>query len=90
MQSCVNCGATLKYSQVLKSIGWFYHPVTCKQCGQVHNITFLSRFIVAFLITLPMAIFMFADFKAIHRIGYYFLTAYIIFTLLPYFLKYKR
>jgi len=89
MPTCKNCKRRIGYRRILKSIGWLYRPVICKQCGQRHEITMGSRFLVSFLIVLPIAILTAFEFPFAARIPtYLFLEAIMILTS-PFLVRYE-
>ncbi|MFD1391377.1 TIGR04104 family putative zinc finger protein [Alkalibacillus flavidus] len=56
MQKCESCHGPFSWSKIYKSIWANYRPIKCNECRTKHEITFLSRTIVACLITLPILI----------------------------------
>ncbi|WP_424923984.1 TIGR04104 family putative zinc finger protein [Alkalibacillus almallahensis] len=54
LQKCENCHAQFSWSKIYKSILANYRPIKCNECCTKHEITFLSRTIVAILTILPL------------------------------------
>lgn len=89
MQSCGNCSRRIRYTQILKSTLWFYTPVFCNHCGQGHEITMSSRFLVSLLVALPMVVIIFTKLNLSTRMLLYLLWATIIIFATPLAVKYN-
>lgn len=59
LQQCQKCDMHFSWNNIYRSFwGWGYKPIICDKCGTKHRITVSGRFVVTFLIVLPMLLFM--------------------------------
>ena len=46
IQECRNCGTRFEYGELMKPLGGYPHPLICSNCGALHKITPISRWVL--------------------------------------------
>ncbi|RWZ60650.1 hypothetical protein EQV77_04980 [Halobacillus fulvus] len=93
MQPCQHCGQRFSWKQVYYSTWAGYTPVTCSNCGTVHDITSASKVWVTVLFVLPIPIIGSIIMHSTSiRFGQMLLSVFVVglilMHVLPFFLRY--
>ena len=91
MPLCSRCYKKMTYGQSLKSlVSVSRFPLACKECGQVHEISLLSRFLFSLSVVAVPLIVGPMLFREVFGVMLFYLgwVAVIVF-LFPFFVKYK-
>ncbi|WP_377892267.1 TIGR04104 family putative zinc finger protein [Alkalihalobacillus sp. R86527] len=56
MPQCDVCQNKFSWKTVQKAMFFAYRPITCKKCGTVNQVTFISRILVAILSVVPIGL----------------------------------
>ncbi|MBU7595038.1 TIGR04104 family putative zinc finger protein [Metabacillus halosaccharovorans] len=93
MQKCQKCNLPFGWKNIYRSFwGCVYKPIICDKCSTKHRITFQGRFIVTFLTTIPMLIFI--NFLSLFNnafltLGVGLFIAFIGSLIAPYLVRFK-
>lgn len=92
MQKCTECKQSFKWSQLFQSLWLAFRPVTCRNCGTVHNVASTSRLLATLLLLVPMIyIFIFMQNLGLAEILLPIATVIaIVSVILPFILKYDK
>ncbi|KOO46091.1 TIGR04104 family putative zinc finger protein [Priestia koreensis] len=94
MQKCTCCGQSFSWKEVWKANAFLYSPLTCKNCGTEHTVTFWTRLIMGvFIATLLTMINVFLNrYHLAVRYQIIFVCVYLVLmiVLFPYLARYKR
>lgn len=91
---CNHCNERFLWKEVVWSILLAYKPIRCRVCGKTSRITFASRYVLAFIIFIPLLIFGWGISPVLHLSVFHTILIILLWCLalsmvLPFIAKYE-